>query len=125
MPSNDLNEVHPLYGQLLRAVAVAVAVALKLTYSDFTSLLGVLRLSILLSLCLYPSVCAKVLDSSVMDPLFGWTAAALTAYLAGYDSLESATFTSNGSNRGVQVRCLTPPTTDLAVNRAPAGVCDR
>ena len=101
MPSDDLDEVHLLYGQLL---FFFVIVSLKPTYSDFSSPLGVLRLSILLSLCLYPSVFAHVLHSTIMDPLFGWTAAALTAYLAGCDSLENVTPTSDGPKQGASVR---------------------
>jgi len=110
MPSNDLDEVHPLCGQLLFFFFVVI---LKPAYSDFSSPLGVVRLSILLSLCLYPSIRTHVLHSTIMDPFFGWTAAALTAYLAGCDSLAS---------QGVPVSCLTPLTADLAANRAPPGV---
>lgn len=44
-----------------------------------------LVLFVLLSVCLYPFVCASILCSIIMDPFFGWTATALAAYLAGCD----------------------------------------
>jgi len=63
-----------------------------------------------------------------MDPLFGWTATALAAYLTGCDLIETATTTNDGlevPSPGVSVRALPPLVANLAVNRTPAGVWAR
>ena len=54
-----------------------------------------LILFVLLSVCLCPFICARILCSIIMDLFFGWTATALTAYLAGCDVFGNNTPTSN------------------------------
>jgi len=65
------------------------------SYSDLT--LSIIGPFILLPVCLCPFACARVLCSIIMDSFFGWTATALTAYLAGCDALEDDIPASNGT----------------------------
>jgi len=75
---------------------------LSLTRCSWTS-------SFLLSVCLCPFVCASILCSIIMDPFFGWTATALTAYLAGCDVFGNNTPTCNVTDVASQGRSVSTP----------------
>lgn len=105
--SNYLDEDRLSRIQLLSFAAAAI----KPTYSNLSSPLGVLSFSILLPLCLYPLTRAYALRLIIMDPFFGWTAAALAAYLAGRHLTEDVVTTSDRfevPSPGLSVRCLAP-----------------